>query len=87
MNGMAWENINVWNTALYIRLSVEDERKKESGSVKNQRNFLLNYIQDKPDMVLYSIYEDVQQTGADFERPEFQRLMADIRSGGVNALL
>lgn len=87
MNGMAWENINVWNTALYIRLSVEDERKKVSGSVKNQRNFLLNYIQDKPDMVLYSIYEDVQQTGADFERPEFKRLMADIRSGGVNCVV
>ncbi len=77
----------MWSVALYVRLSFEDERKKESGSVENQRNFLLHYIQDQSDMTLYSVYEDVQQTGADFERPEFKRLMTDIKSGLVNCIV
>ena len=34
-------------TALYLRLSQEDERcKRESESIKNQREFLLRYSQD-----------------------------------------
>lgn len=56
----------IWNTGLYVRLSAEDERKKASGSVETQKELLLNYIQDKPDMLLYSIYVDVDKTGANF---------------------
>lgn len=77
----------IWNTGLYVRLSAEDERKKRSGSVETQKDLLLNYIQDKPDLFLYSIYIDVDRTGTNFERPEFQRLMADIRGNKVNCIV
>ena len=77
----------IWNTGLYVRLSAEDERKKASGSVETQKELLLNYIQDKPDMLLYSIYVDVDKTGANFERPEFQRMMSDVKAGVVTCIV
>lgn len=77
----------ICNVALYVRLSEEDQRKKDSHTVENQRCLLTDYIADKPDFMLYGIYEDVQVTGANFERPEFHRMMFDIRKGLVNCII
>ena len=39
----------VWNTALYIRLSREDDDKMESDSVKSQRDMLRDFLSKNPD--------------------------------------
>lgn len=77
----------IYNVALYVRLSEEDQRKKDSRSVENQKCFLMDYISNKPDFILYGIYEDVQVTGATFERPGFNRMMSDIKKGLVNCII
>ena len=41
--------------ALYIRLSVEDN-KKRGCSVENQKLVLNDYLADKPDFIVYDTY-------------------------------
>lgn len=80
--------IQPWKAALYIRLSKEDlEKKNESVSVTNQREILLEYLRQHPEMELFDIYVDDGFTGTDFDRPGFMRLKADIESGFVNCVV
>lgn len=51
--------------ALYIRLSVEDN-KKRGCSVENQKLVLHDYLADKPDFVVYDTYIDNGLTGTNF---------------------
>ncbi len=44
-------------TALYIRLSVEDN-KKHGQSIDNQRLILEDYIAQRPELVIYDTYID-----------------------------
>ena len=50
-------NAHTYKTAIYVRLSVEDIRKKVSDSVGTQKAMLMKYLQSQPDMQLYDIYE------------------------------
>ena len=80
--------LKAWSAALYIRLSKEDlEKKNESVSVTNQREILLEYLRQHPEMELFDIYIDDGFTGTDFDRPGFMRLKADIESGLVNCVI
>lgn len=77
----------LWRTALYTRLSHEDGDKEESDSISNQKDLLCAFMESKQDMELYSIYEDDGYTGVNFERPDFQRMIADIQAGLVNCVI
>ena len=48
----------IYNVGIYIRLSREDEEKKtiESESISNQRNLILNYINNSNDN--FKIYDE-----------------------------
>ena len=86
--GQPQRAFNAWSAALYIRLSKEDlEKKNESVSVTNQREILLEYLRQHPEMKLFDIYVDDGFTGTDFDRPGFTRLKADIESGLVNCVI
>ena len=86
--GQPQRAFNAWSAALYIRLSKEDlEKKNESVSVTNQREILLEYLRQHPEMKLFDIYVDDGFTGTDFDRPGFTRLKADIESGFVNCVI
>lgn len=74
-------------TAIYVRLSREDERKIESESVENQLEFLRDYVSEDQTMVLTDEYIDRHVTGTKFDRPEFNRMIADIRSGRINCVV
>ncbi len=77
-----------WSAALYIRLSKEDaEKKNESASVTNQREILLEYLRQNPELELFDIYVDDGFTGTDFDRPGFLRLKNDIEKGAVNCVV
>ena len=74
------------NTALYIRLSVEDG-KKRSNSIENQQLIIDDYISDKPEFKVYDTYIDNGLTGATFDRPSFQRMLSDIEAGYINCVI
>ena len=73
-------------TALYIRLSVEDN-KKRGQSIDNQRLVLEDYIAGKPEFVVYNSYIDNGMTGTNFHRPGFQQMLADIEAGHINCVI
>lgn len=77
----------IWKTALYIRLSREDGDKEESDSIVNQRNMLMDYISHYPEFDLYDIYIDDGYTGTNFKRPDFQRMIEDMKSGNINCII
>lgn len=72
--------------ALYIRLSVEDN-KKRGCSVENQKLVLHDYLADKPDFVVYDTYIDNGLTGTNFHRPGFLQMLSDIEAGHINCVI
>lgn len=74
-------------TALYERLSVEDDDKLESDSIKNQREMLRAYVAAHPEFKIVDEYVDDGYSGTNFDRPAFQRMMKDCDSGRVNCII
>ena len=81
------KNLDLFNVAVYIRLSKEDGDKEESDSVGNQRNLLTDYVSKKDNFILQDIYVDDGYTGTNFNRPSFQKMIADIEDGKVNCVV
>ena len=69
-------------TALYCRLSQEDERAGESLSIENQKAILLQYVKDHhfPNPVFFV---DDGVSGVTYDRPGFQAMLAEIEAGNV----
>ena len=78
---------NLFNVAIYIRLSREDGDKEESDSVGNQRKLLTEYVNKHDDFILYDVYIDDGFTGTNFDRPDFHRMIADIEDNKVNCVV
>lgn len=77
-----------YKTAVYVRLSIENSGKDDDGdSIENQTSICKEYIAEHPDLKLYDIYEDNGKKGTHFDRPEFQRMMEDIKGGKVQCIL
>ncbi|MFV0313735.1 MAG: recombinase family protein [Anaerotignum sp.] len=72
--------------ALYCRLSVEDGKREESESIRNQRMMLIAYAQQKA-WELYDIYEDEDYSGLREDRPAFCRMIADAKNGKFDIIL
>lgn len=79
--------LRTYKAAFYIRLSIADGDKIESDSVVNQRKILDHYIAAQPDIELVDYYIDDGYSGANFERPAFLRMMADVYAGRVNCVI
>lgn len=77
----------VFRTALYVRLSVEDNGKANADSIENQELLLRNYLAERPYLELKEVYADNGYTGTDFERPAFHRMIEDVRKGRINCIL
>ncbi len=74
------------NTALYIRLSVEDGHGR-SYSIENQQLILNDYVSDKPEFKIFDTYIDNGLTGRNFYRPSFKRMLTDIENGRVKCVI
>ena len=79
--------LRTYRAALYIRLSREDGDKPESDSVVNQKRILDGFIAAQPDIELVDYYVDDGYTGANFERPAFLRMMADIYARKITCVI
>lgn len=77
----------IYKVGLYVRLSVLDSGKKDSDTVESQEDILRKFIEGKSEFSLVSVYVDNGQTGVNFDRDEFERLLSDVRSGKVDCII
>jgi DNA invertase Pin-like site-specific DNA recombinase len=71
---------------LYCRLSAEDGVAGESGSIETQRTLLTQYCNEQG-FSIHDVYCDDGWSGTSFDRPNFQRMIADIEAGLVNLVI
>lgn len=78
----------IYRAAIYCRLSREDGDKLESNSIASQRAICEDFIARHEDIELaIEPFVDDGYSGVSFERPEFNRLMNDIRTGRIRCLV
>ncbi|MDE6590356.1 MAG: recombinase family protein [Oscillospiraceae bacterium] len=73
-------------TALYERLSRDDEQIGDSNSVVNQKIMLESYAAQQG-FTNIRHYTDDGWSGANFERPSWKQLVADIEAGKVGCVI
>ena len=73
-------------TALYPRLSRDDELQGESNSIVNQKKILEDYAR-KNGYSNLRFYTDDGYSGVSFDRPGFQEMLADIEAGKVGTVI
>ena len=73
-------------TALYERLSRDDEAAGDSNSIVNQKMLLESYAAQHgfPNCVHYT---DDGWSGGNFERPDWKRMIADIEAGKIGCVI
>lgn len=74
-------------TACYERLSQEDKLDGESNSIINQKKILEKYCRDHGYTAIRHYDEDDGYSGTNFNRPGFQRLLADIKAGKIKRVV
>ena len=79
-------NTTIYNTALYMRLSRDDENYGDSVSIETQRTILQQYAKEQG-LHVVGEYVDDGWSGTNFERPDFQRMMDDVEAGKVNCIV
>ena len=76
--------INSYNACIYARLSRDDGDKLESDSIINQKALIRDFLSKHPEIHAVSEKTDDGYSGVNFDRPAFQEMMEDIRSGKIN---
>lgn len=76
-----------YKTGLYSRLSVYNQGRDEGESIENQVKLLQDYVAEHHDLTLTDVYVDNGRTGTNFHRPEFDRLISDVKSGKINCVV
>jgi len=74
----------LFHAAIYARLSAED---KDALSLENQILMARNYIKDCSELAFAGEFSDNGLTGTNFQRPGFESLMDEVRSGRVNCIV
>lgn len=77
----------IYKTAAYVRLSVEDSGKPGTDTIEGQKALLTSFIESKTDMELVSLFCDNGRTGTDFDRPQFEKMMEEVRKGRINCIV
>ena len=79
--------------ALYLRLSLEDTDKgsanDESNSIHSQKMLLNRFVESNPELQKYGvkIYIDDGYSGTNFDRPQFQELLKDIKKNKIYCII
>ena len=74
-------------TALYERLSQEDKLEGESNSIANQKKILERYCREHGITAYRHYDEDDGYSGTNYNRPGFQRMLADIKAGKIKRVI
>ena len=75
-------------TAIYVRLSYENNGREDEKSLQNQIAYVHSYLLDHSDEYeLVDTYVDNGHTGTNFERPDFERMMNDVNHGKIGCIM
>ena len=78
----------IYQTVGYARLSVAETRDRRDGeALQNQKVLLRDFIQGQADLRLVELCEDNGETGTNFQRAGFERMMELIRAGKANCIV
>ena len=80
------KNVTEQWTALYCRLSCDDDLAGDSNSIKNQKMLLKQYA-DEQRLKNIRYYVDDGFSGSNFDRPDFKRMLADIDDGLISTVV
>lgn len=81
-----YTSLKIYNVGLYLRLSREDEENGQSVSIKNQKDYLMNYILEQG-WNIYDVYIDDGYSGLNFDRPAFKNMIKDIEDKKINLVI
>ena len=73
-------------TALYCRLSRDDDQQGDSNSIVNQKAFLAKYAKEQGFRNIEYFVDD-GYSGANFQRPDWQRMMALVDEGKIGIVI
>lgn len=73
-------------TALYCRLSRDDELQGDSNSIKNQKTILKKYADDNG-FINTEFFVDDGVSGTTFDRPDFQRMITEMDAGRIGTII
>ena len=77
-----------YKVAVYLRLSKEEySNEKESNNRTNQKLVIDNYLKEHRKYKLVDYYIDDGYSGTNFDRPEFQRMLEDIKNKKIDVIL
>lgn len=77
-----------YKAAAYLRLSKEEfSNEKESNSITNQKLIIDNYLREHKEYKLFDYYIDDGYSGTNFDRPEFQRMLEDIKNKKIDVII
>ena len=80
--------VEVFSTAIYARLSLENSGKDDDGAaIATQIEICKEYIRSKPDLQLVKIYQDNGYTGTTMNRPAFTQMWEDIKCGLIKSIV
>ena len=76
----------------YLRLSKEDgdvagSETLQSNSIENQKEYIEDYIHSKPEIKIVDFYVDDGYSGVNFDRPDFQRMLQDIKNKKIDCVI
>ena len=72
----------------YLRLSKEEfSNEKESNSITNQKLIIDNYLKENKEYKLVDYYIDDGYSGTNFNRPEFQRMLENIKNKKIDVII
>ena len=84
---MVAQSRNTYTVAAYSRLSREDGDRMESDSIINQQRVIEDYCASRGELHIAEHYADDGYTGTNFDRPAFQRMLADLKAGKVDCII
>jgi len=76
----------IFSVGVYARLSVSD-KKKQCDSIETQQAIINAFVSERDDLRIVDIYIDSGISGQSFERPAFQRMIADMESGKIDCCI
>ena len=77
----------LWVAGLYGRLSVLDHGKVDGEPIESQIAIIEQYVAGHPELKIVERYIDNGYTGTNFDRPNWERMMADVKSGRINCII
>lgn len=82
------ENIDFkkMKVAMYIRVA-NKEQVKEDSSIERQKTLINNYLKERGGVKSKQLYIDNGFSGTTYNRPEFKRLMRDIKGNKFDILV